>query len=100
MKKSIIILCIAVLVLYITNPTPVEFSNWLDEEISKQTEDSNILEKGLANLIEKPLIKSSANHKNYYLFTVFKVENKYYNEIVVIGVLDNFIKIKGSFTPK
>lgn len=94
--KFIIITTLLVLCAFIcisTNPTNVQYTNWVKEEyLTSTTSDSIGLAEVFVHLAGSSLIKESTSSKNYVLFTIY--DTKFYNtHFKVVGILNHFIPL-------
>lgn len=90
-KGFLIFLAIILALLFLTNPTMDDFSNYTQKELTKTA--TSDLEKGLAAAIADPLIKAATYRDNYYIFSIYRYKFESSNDNV-IGILKTFIPIK------
>ncbi len=88
---TVIIILLLVLGMVLTNPGKDDFINWAVEEF-KENSDSG-LEALLGGVIGKPVLTMATGQEDYYLFSVFTVEQTD-GEAVFLGIFKQFIKIK------
>lgn len=97
-KIGIIIILIA---LFITNPTKVEFKDYITSKIENSNTDKNVENynflssafEGFALKLYTDAIEESTERKNYYLFSIYTVKFSKDEEGIVLGIFDKFIEV-------
>lgn len=88
---SIIIIVALLGGLYLTNPGIDEFMEWTVEEIK---EERSSVEGLLADIVAKPLLKNLIKERDYYFFSIYKIEvPESDDDPLVLGIAGNFIKL-------
>lgn len=90
-KGFLIFSLIILLLLFITNPTMDDYSNYAQKEVLNNS--SSNLEKGLAALLVDPLVKAAAYRDNYYIFSIYSSNLDSKNE-KILGIFKTFIKLE------
>ena len=101
MKKIFItIVIVTVIVLYVTNPSKVEFVDYAKDNIKDQVDNTipsasiitGVL-NGLAEIYVDSTIESIIDRDNYYLFSVYSVKGLGV-DIEGLGVFGKFVVLK------
>jgi len=87
-----ICLLLVVVILVSTNPSVEEYSKWFASH--SVGDDSNPLMRGFAELITRPLVEYSTKTRDFVVLTLFET-NIEQESTVVLGILNNFIVIRG-----
>jgi hypothetical protein len=77
------------IILYITNPTQDDFTNFYDQKISKEQKDATISSKILLEG-KKMYLMMNVDRKDRYIYSVYTIELSGEKE-VYIGIVKNFI---------
>lgn len=83
----IMVICLALILMAVTNPTKSDFDNWAKEQVSAQT--SNSLAQGLIALLGTPVIDQVTQSKNYIVCSVYQT-NVGDSKITTLGIFRNF----------
>ncbi len=87
-KSTLIIIAATIAFLLLFNPTnKSEYVSWVKEEMKSDA--------GFLVWIIGPIIDSSTTKQNYGLFTVYKTEFAEDDKLLAVGVLNNYIWLKG-----
>ncbi|AGK96495.1 hypothetical protein [Clostridium pasteurianum] len=91
MKKyiGIFIIMFIVLILVITNTKKTDYVSWLKEKAISQT--NNGIEQGSIELLGGAVIDSSTKSYNCIIFSVYSTNLPNNPNLVVIGILGNFL---------
>lgn len=91
-KNSIkyIIFMLVIIILFLTNPTKPEFTEWTTNKLMEQAQTDMV--KGLTSLFGNALIDSVTVRHNYILFSVFDV-NYDKQDMKVLGISKIFIPL-------
>jgi hypothetical protein len=90
---SIIFLLVLLYILFVTNPNEDQFKAHLKERYKKEAQKDKDLGE-IKEILSAPaawIASLSAERKNYYFFSSYKV-NIFGEEETYIGVLNNFLK--------
>ncbi|MDQ0483310.1 DUF4359 domain-containing protein [Guptibacillus hwajinpoensis] len=87
-NKFLIIIGLLSIVLFITNPNQEDYSNWVGDQMKKN--QNALIEIGV-DLAVVPYVKENTTRDNWYLFSIYKTEIWDGNEVVAIGVFNQFI---------
>jgi len=99
MKKSLIILVLVAALLYVTNPSKEDFSDWtkarMEERMEESAKENGIQEalSGTLSEIGSAVGAMFTEEKNYYLFSIYTVDlgKKEYS---YLGVFKVFIPLQ------
>jgi|SRR6056297_1781571 len=91
MKGFLIILIGLCLLLAVTNPDKENFLEWVHVRIEKEADSS--MDAMVRHMVTKPLLQSSTVRKDYIFFSVFIVDEIVSEKYIVLGILNQFIKI-------
>lgn len=89
MFKLTVLIMLSFIILYITNPTQEDFTNFYTQKISEEEKDESLSGKILLEG-KKIFFKMNIERKDRYVFSIYTVESSGEKE-VYIGVFKNFI---------
>jgi len=90
-----IIIILLLALLFATNPSEGQFTNYLKDRIKEQIEDDETLSGSLQRMIAGPaasIASAGAERKDYFLFSTYKIR-VLDEESLFLGILDHFFKI-------
>ncbi len=94
--KRILLLWIISIGLVLSNPTKSDFSDYVEHEIEKQSDNENFIVGGLMNLFSKPttfVIESNTQRVDLWILSVYGT-SILGEEAVFIGVCGTFFKVR------
>jgi len=90
-----IIIILLFALLFATNPSEGQFTNYLKDRIKEQIEDDETLSGSLQRMIvgsAASIVSAGAERKDYFLFSTYKIR-VLDDESLFLGILDHFFKI-------
>jgi hypothetical protein len=93
---GLIVMSLVLVLLFATNPDEQQFKSYLKDRIIEQAKDDESLEGDLTRILSGPaasLAGMVTSRTNYYLFSTYELGMSG-DEILYLGILDQFIRLK------
>jgi hypothetical protein len=103
MKKNIIIAVLVTIIMYLTNPSPEYFKDYIDDHFDKITHENLKDKSGVVNSINKVLYQINggdfvfSKHQNYLIFSIHGAgipTISGIDKVVYLGIFNLFIRIQ------